>query len=94
MCHRDMADLLAADGYAEAGYTVVGIDDCWLAKDRDTEGKLQADSLRFPSGMKALARHIHARYVTPYTLFNLFGNSKCKHLVVVLIYCEHQSVVI
>ena len=46
---------MAKDGYREAGYTYVIIDDCWLADERDSSGRLQPDPVRFPSGMKALA---------------------------------------
>jgi len=30
-----MADHLAADGYLEAGYKTVSIDDCWAELDRE-----------------------------------------------------------
>ena len=53
-----MADIMAADGYRDAGYEYVAIDDCWLAHDRDSQGKLQADLKRFPSGMKGLADYV------------------------------------
>ena len=53
-----MADIMAADGYRDAGYQFVAIDDCWLAHDRDRQGKLQADPTRFPSSMKALADYV------------------------------------
>lgn len=56
-----MADKLIEEGFAKAGYTLVGIDDCWLAEGRDSQGRLQADKERFPSGIKALAREIHNR---------------------------------
>ena len=29
-----MADIMAAEGYLDAGYEYVAIDDCWLANDR------------------------------------------------------------
>ena len=34
----DMADRLAADGWLEAGYDRVNVDDCWPAKERDSQG--------------------------------------------------------
>ena len=55
-----MADRMAADGYKEAGYEYVIIDDCWLAKERDPDDKLQPDPKRFPSGIKALADYVRA----------------------------------
>ena len=54
----DMADRLVADGYREAGYVYVNIDDCWAAMQRDSDGRLQADPQRFPSGIKFLADYV------------------------------------
>ena len=53
-----MADRIVSDGYKDAGYEYVHIDDCWAARQRDSNGKLQADPQRFPSGMKALADYV------------------------------------
>ncbi|RZB40326.1 alpha-N-acetylgalactosaminidase-like, partial [Asbolus verrucosus] len=52
---RTMADHLASDGYLEAGYEYIMIDDCWMSKERDDQGRLQPNATRFPSGIKALA---------------------------------------
>ncbi|CAL1543440.1 unnamed protein product [Lymnaea stagnalis] len=60
--YRDMADRLAADGYRDAGYVYVNIDDCWAALQRDPETmRLQADPKRFPNGIKALADYVHSK---------------------------------
>ncbi|KAF6026996.1 NAGA [Bugula neritina] len=56
---KQMADRMAADGFKDAGYEYVSIDDCWFASERDSNGRLQPDSTRFPSGMKALGDYIH-----------------------------------
>ena len=53
-----MADRIVSDGYKDAGYEYVHIDDCWAARQRDSKGRLQADPQRFPSGMKALADYV------------------------------------
>ena len=53
-----MADIMASEGYLEAGYSMVSLDDCWLARERDADGKLQPDSDRFPSGIAALADYV------------------------------------
>lgn len=55
------ADLLVSEGYAKLGYQYVIVDDCWLAKNRSADGKLQADSKRFPSGIKALSDYVSTR---------------------------------
>jgi hypothetical protein len=53
-----MADRLVADGYKDAGYVYVNVDDCWPEKQRDANGHLVPDRKRFPSGMKALADYV------------------------------------
>jgi len=56
---KDMADEMASGGFREAGYEYVIIDDCWLAKQRDADGRLQPDPERFPSGIRALADYVN-----------------------------------
>lgn len=54
-----MADLMVSEGYLEAGYDYVNIDDCWSEKERDqTTQKLVADKSRFPNGIKALSDYV------------------------------------
>ena len=50
------------DGFKDAGYEYIIIDDCWLAKERDGDGKLQPDPDRFPAGMPAFAGYLHDRW--------------------------------
>lgn len=52
------ADLLVSEGYAKLGYQYVIVDDCWLDKNRSSDGRLQADKNRFPSGIKALSDYV------------------------------------
>lgn len=54
-----MADRLVEDGYRDAGYNYVNIDDCWSLHKRDSVTKrLVADPERFPSGIPALAKYV------------------------------------
>lgn len=48
--YMDMADRMVSDGYLDAGYNLVNIDDCWPAMERDSKGQLVANSTRFPHG--------------------------------------------
>jgi alpha-galactosidase len=57
---RETADAMVSSGMKAAGYEYVNIDDCWMAPQRDAEGRLQADPVRFPSGIKAVADYVHA----------------------------------
>ena len=56
----DNAHALVETGLAADGYNTVTIDDCWMQKDRDADGNLQADPERFPQGMKSVADAVHA----------------------------------
>ncbi|MDK8181760.1 glycoside hydrolase family 27 protein [Paenibacillus sp. UMB4589-SE434] len=57
---KQMADAMVTSGMKDAGYQYVNIDDCWQTS-RDASGKIVADTVRFPSGMKALADYMHAK---------------------------------
>ena len=57
---RQIADKMAADGYAEAGYKYIFIDDAWQGG-RDKRNNILPDPKKFPSGMKALADYVHSR---------------------------------
>lgn len=58
---RAAVDAIVSSGMREAGYEYVVVDDCWQAPQRNAAGDLQADPVRFPSGMKALGDYIHER---------------------------------
>lgn len=58
---RATADIMAENGMKDAGYQYVVVDSGWKAKARDADGRLAADPVKFPSGMKALADYVHAR---------------------------------
>ncbi|XP_077558627.1 alpha-N-acetylgalactosaminidase-like [Haemaphysalis longicornis] len=58
---KEMADKLVSEGYRDAGYEYVNIDDCWMSTERDAAGRLQADPARFPRGIKHIADYMHAR---------------------------------
>ncbi len=55
----DNAHALASTGLAARGYKLVSIDDCWMAKNRDADGNLQADPQRFPNGIKPVVDEVH-----------------------------------
>ena len=57
---RAVADSMVATGMKDAGYQYVVIDDCWQTT-RAADGAIQADPVKFPSGIKALADYIHAK---------------------------------
>ncbi|KWX70531.1 glycoside hydrolase family 27 protein [Paenibacillus jilunlii] len=73
---REAADTLVAEGYKDAGYEYIVIDDCWSLKDRDEEGKLVADPTKFPGGMKALADYIHSKGLK-FGMYSCVGTHTC-----------------
>lgn len=60
---KAIADALVANGWAEAGYTWLGIDDCWQQTDgsRDSNGVPVVNPTKFPNGLKELTDYIHSK---------------------------------
>ncbi|EHB15839.1 Alpha-galactosidase A, partial [Heterocephalus glaber] len=56
-----MAELMVSDGWKDVGYEYLCIDDCWMAPQRDSEDRLQADPQRFPGGIRHLANYVHSK---------------------------------
>ena len=57
---QETADAMVSSGMRDAGYRYVVIDDCWQVA-RDKNGRIVADSVRFPHGIKALADYVHGK---------------------------------
>lgn len=57
---RETADAMVTSGMQAVGYQYVNIDDCWQVS-RDQQGKIVADPVRFPAGIKALADYVHSK---------------------------------
>ncbi|KAL3285877.1 hypothetical protein HHI36_000397 [Cryptolaemus montrouzieri] len=71
------ADLMVSDGYLEAGYEYVMIDDCWMSLKRDPKTeRLQPNATRFPSGIKALSDYIHQKGLK-FGIYGDFGTKTC-----------------
>lgn len=73
---REVADKFITDGYKDAGYEYIVIDDCWSLKERDRDGNLVADPAKFPSGMKALADYIHSKGLK-FGMYSCAGTHTC-----------------
>ena len=52
-CCKQYEASFMQDGWLDAGYQYINIDDCWMLPER-AEGRLVPDPQRFPSGMAAL----------------------------------------
>lgn len=57
---KETADAMVSSGMKDAGYRYVVIDDCWEVA-RDAQGRLVADSARFPGGIKPVADYVHGK---------------------------------
>jgi alpha-galactosidase len=84
-CHVDeqlieqTADAMVTSGMRDAGYRYVNIDDCWMARDRDAAGHLQADSVHFPHGIKGVADYVHAKGLK-LGIYSSAGTKTCQGL--------------
>ena len=85
---RETADALVASGMRDAGYEYVNIDDCWMAPERDAQGRLQPDPVRFPDGIAALADYVHGLGLK-LGIYSSAGTATCQGLPASL---GHESV--
>jgi alpha-galactosidase len=58
---KQTADFFVSSGLKDLGYEYVNIDDCWSLMERDTNGRLAPDPVKFPSGIKGLADYVHSQ---------------------------------
>jgi alpha-galactosidase len=73
---KETADAMVASGLLEAGYEYLVLDDGWMAKQRDEDGKLYGDPEKFPGGMKALGDYIHSKGLK-FGIYNCAGSKTC-----------------
>lgn len=72
---RSAADAMVESGLKDAGYVYIVIDDCWHGE-RDSQGFIQVDPKRFPSGMKALVDYVHSKGLK-FGIYSDAGNKTC-----------------
>jgi alpha-galactosidase len=58
---KDTADFFVSSGMKAAGYEYVNIDDCWMTHERDTDGRLVPDPVKFPDGIAGTADYVHSK---------------------------------
>ncbi len=60
---KEIADALVNNGFKDAGYIWLGIDDSWQATDgsRDESGMPVVNSTKFPNGFKTVTDYIHSK---------------------------------
>lgn len=73
---KEIADKFVELGLKDSGYQYIILDDGWMAKERDANGNLIPDPIKFPSGMKALADYVHSKGLK-FGLYNCAGATTC-----------------
>ena len=58
---KSLADAMVNEGYLEAGYDTLTLDDGWMSPVRDENGRLFGNPEKFPGGMKAIGDYLHER---------------------------------
>ncbi len=58
---KDTADFMASSGMRDAGYQYLTIDDCWMERSRDSEGRLVPEAAKYPHGLAELAAYVHGK---------------------------------
>jgi len=72
---KQVADVMVENGFRDAGYEYVVIDDGWQIE-RDDEGNIIANRDKFPSGIKVLADYIHGKGLK-FGLYSDAGTHTC-----------------
>jgi len=73
---KDTIDTLVENGFVDAGYNYINLDDCWQVS-RDANGVIVADPDAFPSGIKALADYAHSKGMK-FGLYSDAGYGTCQ----------------
>jgi alpha-galactosidase len=73
---KEMVDIYVSSGMKESGYQYFVLDDGWMAMERDQNGSLVADPVKFPHGMKAFADYVHSKGLK-FGIYNCAGSKTC-----------------
>ena len=72
----ETVDSMISSGMKDAGFEYIVLDDGWMSMERNKEGDLVADPVKFPKGMKALADYVHSKGLK-FGLYNCAGTKTC-----------------
>jgi len=73
MC--EMADAFVTLGLRDVGYQYIVMDDCWEGT-RDGNGRISADRIKFPDGLKSVGDYLHERGLK-FGLYSSPGATTC-----------------
>ena len=71
------ADFFVSSGLKDAGYEYINLDDCWALPDRNADGDLVPDPVRFPNGIKAVANYVHSKGLK-FGIYTSAGSHTCS----------------
>lgn len=74
---KAIADAMVENGMKDAGYEYINVDDCWQVE-RHADGTIEADPVRFPSGMKAVADYTHSQGLK-FGVYTARGSRTCQN---------------
>ncbi|XP_013788248.1 alpha-N-acetylgalactosaminidase-like [Limulus polyphemus] len=86
----EMADRIVSDGFKDAGYEYINIDDCWMKQEREPDGRLEPDPERFPHGIKFLADYMHSKGLK-LGIYQDFGTYTCMGYPGIVNYMEQDA---
>ena len=72
----ETADSIISCGMKDAGFNYIVLDDGWMAMERNKNGDLVPDPIKFPHGMKAVADYVHSKGLK-FGLYNCAGTKTC-----------------
>ena len=58
---KQMADVMADEGYLDCGYRYLILDDCWAERERDENGRLVPSHEKFPDGLEPVIDYVHKK---------------------------------
>lgn len=73
---KEVADAMVDSGMRDAGYQYINIDDCWQVE-RDVNGEIVPDPVRFAGGIKALADYVHSKGLK-FGIYTCAGTLTCE----------------
>lgn len=75
---RSMASVMVTEGYLDAGYEYVNIDDCWSEMERDPVTQaLVPNATRFPDGIENLSSFVHSLGLR-FGIYGDIGTKTCE----------------
>jgi alpha-galactosidase len=75
---REIAQAMVVNGMRSAGYTWIGIDDCWADDVRAPDGSIQANPSRFPNGILSLTTYLKTLGFK-FGIYTSAGDTTCEH---------------